>query len=587
MFIIIAGLIHFVVNVVLIFFLFIIGIWIYQFFNFRSKEIQHSLVKTAKGYPIIGNLLDFQRNIVYETLLNYPKVYGPFVQCSIVNVHGLLVTDLSVAKELLTKRPKKFSRPSALDYANELLGLDVALFNANGSLWGRTRKATAPSFSLLNITSKFQKINEEMLSWIERLQMQIQPQKKKGISVDMRYEAFTLTIRTLTAVAFGLDTDSGNDTSSSSLSSCNKNTTNSHLSDYFFSITFKEDVEKIFGLQRESALFGLPRFLWKYSRYYKYEVAAREANQRFTDACTRVIEHKRQFWRDQGGLTPLSEGRERNRPTSMLDSLLAQEVANSDSGGMTASSKLMNDDELISNVKIVYIAGTDTTAVTITWLVYYSALYPEYLQRIRDETKRVLFSSVSDDSNQTFQEVLSNMKQVLSDLSHTSLKELPYTTAMIKESLRLGAPVPTIALEVAAPEDPNETTAPVTLSNGITVSPGVTLLVNVDGLHRIEEVFEDPLTFQPSRWLKKETELDGDYLQRLEKMESHLMPFGSGPRICPGMNLANFEAILAIAYLSYFYDMNIDCPVQEILRVPNFVATANKMPIYLTPRFPL
>ncbi len=577
---IIAGLIHFVVNIVLIFLLFIIGIWLYQFFHFRSKEIQHSLVKTAKGYPIIGNLLDFQRNVVYETLLNYPKVYGPFVQCSIVNVHGLLVTDLSIAKELLAKRPKKFSRPSALDYANELLGLDVALFNANGLLWGRTRKATAPSFSLLNITSKFQKINEEMLSWIERLQMQIQSQKKKGISVDMRYEAFTLTIRTLTAVAFGLDTDSSDaSSSSSSSSSCNKNTTNSHLSDYFFSITFKEDVEKIFGLQRESALFGLPRFLWKYSRYYKYEVAAREANQRFTDACKRVIEHKRQFWRGQGGLNPSSEGREKNRPTSMLDSLLAQEVTNTD------SSKFMNDEELISNVKIVYIAGTDTTAVTITWLVYYSALYPKYLQKIREETKRVLFSSVSNDSNQTFQEVLSNMKQILSDLSHTSLKELTYTTAMIKESLRLGAPVPTIALEVAAPDDPTEATNPVTLSNGITVSPGVTLLVNVDGLHRIEEVFEDPLTFQPSRWLKKEAELDGDYLQRLEKMEAHLMPFGSGPRICPGMNLANFEAILAIAYLSYFYDMNIDCPVQEILRVPNFVATANKMPINLTPRF--
>jgi hypothetical protein len=51
------------------------------------------------------------------------------------------------------------------------------------------------------------------------------------------------------------------------------------------------------------------------------------------------------------------------------------------------------------------------------------------------------------------------------------------------------------------------------------------------------------------------------------------------------MNLAHVEGVLAIAFLAYFYNMELNCPKEEIKRVSNFVAMPDKMPVLLTPVF--
>ena len=60
------------------------------------------------------------------------------------------------------------------------------------------------------------------------------------------------------------------------------------------------------------------------------------------------------------------------------------------------------------------------------------------------------------------------------------------------------------------------------------------------------------------------------------------MSFGSGPRICPGMGLAYQEATLALALLAYYFDFRLNCPKEEIKRIPTFVAVPTKMPLILS-----
>ena len=71
--------------------------------------------------------------------------------------------------------------------------------------------------------------------------------------------------------------------------------------------------------------------------------------------------------------------------------------------------------------------------------------------------------------------------------------------------------------------------------------------------------------------------------EKLQRMSASFFPFGGGTRQCPGMTLALMEATLAIGFLSLSFDMELACPVEEIERISTFVATSNKMPVYLKP----
>lgn len=66
-----------------------------------------------------------------------------------------------------------------------------------------------------------------------------------------------------------------------------------------------------------------------------------------------------------------------------------------------------------------------------------------------------------------------------------------------------------------------------------------------------ERHFSDPTSFDPGRWLKSNgTETaDGSSVKRIS------MPFGSGPRICPGRYLALLQMKMAIAMLLGGFDL--------------------------------
>ena len=100
-------------------------------------------------------------------------------------------------------------------------------------------------------------------------------------------------------------------------------------------------------------------------------------------------------------------------------------------------------------------------------------------------------------------------------------------------------------------------------------------LIILNFRHRDERIYPKPDQFDPDRWLRADAE-------KLLEMEGSFLPFGQGSRICPGMNLANYEAVLAIAFLCYHFDLALDCPPEEIHRIFSFVAEPNKAPIRLT-----
>jgi cytochrome P450 len=92
---------------------------------------------------------------------------------------------------------------------------------------------------------------------------------------------------------------------------------------------------------------------------------------------------------------------------------------------------------------------------------------------------------------------------------------------VVKETFRLHPPAPLLL-----PRQAQETTR----ITGYTVPQGSRVLVNVWAIGRDEVTWHEPDNFMPERFLGRVMDYKGG--------DFELIPFGAGPRICPGMPLA-------------------------------------------------
>jgi cytochrome P450 len=193
-------------------------------------------------------------------------------------------------------------------------------------------------------------------------------------------------------------------------------------------------------------------------------------------------------------------------PQNFLEAMLA---SRDDDG------RPFSDEVLFGNAMTMLLAGEDTTANSVAWAIHLLCDHPEEVAALRAEIDDVL----GDDL-------------VPRDLERAN--RLERATAVSQESMRL---LPVAPLNfVEALHD--------TVVGDIDVPKGTGVVV----LGRIAATdarhFADPDRFRPARWLEDATGAHDP---------SALLPFGSGPRICPGRTLALVEmrVMLATLYRSF------------------------------------
>src|SRR5262249_2121247 len=108
------------------------------------------------------------------------------------------------------------------------------------------------------------------------------------------------------------------------------------------------------------------------------------------------------------------------------------------------------------------------------------------------------------------------------------LPRLRYTDWVLKETMRLYPPVPSIGRE--ALEDYEVM--------GYRIPKGAQVSFAQCVVHRDARWFDDPVTFRPERW-------DNDLIRKIPRCA--YFPFGEGPRICIGNSFALMEAVLSVA----------------------------------------
>ncbi|RYP63404.1 hypothetical protein DL771_009302 [Monosporascus sp. 5C6A] len=162
-------------------------------------------------------------------------------------------------------------------------------------------------------------------------------------------------------------------------------------------------------------------------------------------------------------------------------------------------------DEIITNARAYIIAGSDTTAATLTYLTWSVCRDPNIKRQLVDELK-----TLSD------------------DFTDGDLKGLPYLNQVIEEALRLWPAAPS-GLPRVVPEGG-------AMFGKHWLPSGAVVLTQAYSLHRNAHVFPQPETFDPSRWEKPTM-----------AMKDCFMPFGGGSRVCLGLHLAYIELRLATA----------------------------------------
>ncbi len=150
----------------------------------------------------------------------------------------------------------------------------------------------------------------------------------------------------------------------------------------------------------------------------------------------------------------------------------------------------INEENLISTVSELFAAGSETTVTTIRWAILYMMGYPEIQRKIQKE----IDDAVGRDRLPNF----------------SDKDQMPYTEATIMEVQRIASITP-LAL-------PHRALADTTLY-GYTIPKNAFVMSNLWGIHHDPEIWKDPETFSPERFL------DGNKLKNQPQM---YLPFSAG-----------------------------------------------------------
>ena len=174
-----------------------------------------------------------------------------------------------------------------------------------------------------------------------------------------------------------------------------------------------------------------------------------------------------------------------------------------------------SDADVSGNVFTALLAGEDTTANTLAWLTYFLSEEPHAQHAAQAEADAVL-----------------GAQRVMDDFGRVD--ELVYTAAATREAMRLKPVAPLLS---------HESNEPVTVCGiELRARTPVATLMRPAGLD--PALFPQPLAFRPERWLgERASALSESAAKRV------LMPFGGGPRFCPGRYLALLEIQMVTSML--------------------------------------
>ena len=408
-----------------------------------------------KGTLIGGSLSEFNKHRL-DFFLRVAREYGDLASFRFGPRRMFLASHPDLIEQVLVTDAKHYIKHFGARMYKPVLG--TGLVTSEGDFWLRQRRLAQPAFLKNRVLSYAPVMSELTQAMLDRWQ--------PGQHVDINFEFGGLTSAIALKTLFGLDAAADRE-------------------------AFVDSLRNAFDLlsQRFRDIIRIP----------------------FWVPTPRNIRTKRAIVHLQRVVDGfIAAGRARKEPG---DDLLSRLITAQDDDGSR-----MTDRQLRDEAMTLYLAGHETTALTLTWSWYLLAKHPAAEEKLVEEWTRVLGgrSPTPDD-----------------------LPNLPYTDAVITEAMRVYPPVYLIGREATCDLE----------LGGYRVKKGTTVFMSQWVSHRDPRYFPEPEKFLPERWLE-------GLAKRIPKYAYY--PFGGGPRVCIGNTFALMEAAILLVTVGQRYRFTVD-----------------------------
>jgi cytochrome P450 len=411
-----------------------------------------------KGLPVVGVAFNLLRDPL-EVMRSAAREYGDIVRIPVILQSRILVNRPDYIQQVLLFQHGKFHKSTLTKETTERL-LGQGLLISEGDFWRRQRRLAQPAFHR-------QRINEYAPTMLECADMKARDWHD-GETRNMAEEMMELTLEAAVRTLFGT-------------------TLPGEAQQVGCAMTFLMR----YSLRRARSPMRIPAG-WPTP---KNKRAAKEFD--FLDSLVyRIIDERKA----QGN---------GHRHHDLLSLLM---------GAMDEDGTQMTPRQLRDETMTLFLAGHETTALTLSWTWYLLGRNPAAAARLHEELAGILGGR---------------------EPGVADLERLPYLNAVISEVLRMYPPAYIMARTSIAPSS----------IGGYEFPTGSTIMVSQWVMHRDPRYYDEPDTFRPERWL------DG-LADRLPA--GAYFPFGDGPRRCIGQGFALLESALVIASLAQRFRFELE-----------------------------
>ncbi|HEY5743893.1 MAG TPA: cytochrome P450 [Terrimicrobiaceae bacterium] len=419
----------------------------------RSEELSAVEAKEVPGPKpryAWGNLLEYSRDPL-GFLTRCCDRYGDIVRVHFPGPPVFIINDPGLIENVLVKDSRNFIKEREVRKDLSLLG--EGLLTSEGALWRRQRKLSQPAFH----HERVQTYGKVMVDYAQRM---LSTSWRDGEVRDVHQDMAGLALQIAAKTLVGADIISEAADAGRALKVVME-----RASDQGSSLFVRMIPE---GVPTPGNL----RFRW--------------ARRRLDSFILEIIEERRASGRDTGDLL------------SMLLNARDEE-----GNGMA-------ENQLRDEVMTMFLAGQETTAVTLSWTWYLLSKHTEIEDKLLAE----------------FSEVLDGRAPTVADLP-----QLSYAEKVVKEAMRLYPPAWAVGREAVKE----------CKIGGYRIPEGSQLFMCQWVVHRDPRFFPDPELFDPERW--------SDGLERRLPRFAYF-PFGGGPRQCIGQSFATMETLLILATIT-------------------------------------
>lgn len=427
-----------------------------------NPSVASSPLRTPPGpssWPLVGNVFDL-RGGALGYLDGLWRTHGDVFRIRLFGTNAVVVTHPEAMKRILSSRRENYVKGKIYDSARSVLGNGVLTLEADA--WKSRRALMQPSFhrqALAKLTATMAESGARCLDGL------LARTAGGPLLVDAHREMVKLTLDVVISALLGGDLIRATDVSYEALGA-------------------------------------------------SLELISENGNSVVLPAWV-PTPHNRKFRRTMGELdglmqTLIQRARTRSADDGSLLSMLLSTV-DADTG------RPLDDRELRDELLTLFVAGHETTALTLTWMFVLLVGRPEILARMRAEVDDVLPGR---------------------DPGFDDVPRLTYVRQVVEETLRLRPPAPMVARNVVADDE----------VDGFRLAAGDVAFLLFWATHRHPQFWADAETFDPERFAPDNSK---------KRHSWSFIPFSGGPRTCIGNMFALVESSILIAQMLRRFDIEV------------------------------